>query len=57
MSGNPPKKNKFPCPNNEAVECWYKERPCATCGWNPEVAKARLDKIHRTPSRSKATTK
>lgn len=45
------------CPHNDAVACRYKERPCATCGWNPEVEKARLDKIRRTPSRSKTATK
>ena len=51
------KKDIFQCPHNDAVACWYKERPCATCGWNPEVEKARLNKIHRTPSRSKTTAK
>lgn len=46
-----------PCPHNEAVFCKYKEKPCATCGWNPEVEKKRLDKISRTPSRSKNNRK
>lgn len=45
------------CPHNDAVACRYKERPCATCGWNPDVEKARLDKIRRTPSRKKPTIK
>ena len=45
------------CPHNKEVACRYKERPCATCGWNPEVAKARLDKILSIPSKSKATEK
>ena len=30
------------CPYNKAVECSF--RRCDKCGWNPEVAKARLDK-------------
>lgn len=36
---------KPPCPHNSEVVCRYKEKPCATCGWNPAVAKARLNKI------------
>ena len=39
------------CPYNAAVECgpidWrgrLAERDCSRCGWNPKVAKARLDK-------------
>ena len=27
----------------ESIECY--KRKCSSCGWNPEVAKARLDKI------------
>lgn len=45
------------CPHNDAVACRYKERPCATCGWNPEVEKARLEKITRPRSRSKTPIK
>ena len=56
MSGAP-KKNKFPCPHNDGVECWYKERPCATCGWNPQVSKARLDKIRRPTQRKRKPQK
>lgn len=56
MSGKS-KKILFPCPHNTEVACWYKEKPCATCGWNPEVEKARLDKIKSTPRRTKTATK
>jgi hypothetical protein len=31
------------CPYQRNVECSC--RNCDRCGWNPEVAKARLDKI------------
>lgn len=30
---------------NETIECLPKGRNCATCGWNPEVAKERLEKF------------
>lgn len=33
------------CPNNGGVACNPKTRDCKKCGWNPEVAKARLAKI------------
>jgi hypothetical protein len=35
-------KNKD-CPHNNALECGVKN--CKRCGWNPEVAKKRMDKI------------
>lgn len=35
-----------PCPNNGAVICPDKTR-CSVCGWNPEVAKKRLEKIEK----------
>ena len=35
-------KNKD-CPYNNALECSVKN--CTRCGWNPEVAQRRLDKI------------
>jgi hypothetical protein len=31
------------CPYNKSVDCSF--RKCDRCGWNPEVAKARLEKI------------
>lgn len=31
------------CPHNEAVTCERKN--CRKCGWNPNVAKRRLEKI------------
>ena len=34
-----------PCPINESLQCPPKNRNCETCGWNPKVAKARLEKI------------
>lgn len=37
----------FACPNNSAVSCHPSARNCAACGWNPDVAKARLEKICR----------
>ena len=56
MSGRK-KSSCYPCPNNDGVVCWYKERPCATCGWNPEVSKTRLEKIRRPRSKSKTNRK
>jgi hypothetical protein len=57
MSGNVPKNKKFSCPNNAGVECWYKEKPCKTCGWNPEVEKARLERITNPHTASKIPKK
>lgn len=40
------------CPHNEGVVCWPSERICETCGWDPNVAEARLEKfcrIHHIP--------
>lgn len=34
----------FQCPYNEACSCDPKKRRCNRCGWNPNVAKARLEK-------------
>ena len=31
------------CPHNSYVRCEYKT--CHRCGWNPNVAKIRMDKI------------
>ncbi len=33
----------YRCDYNEKIEC--KQKTCSECGWNPEVAKARLDAI------------
>ena len=33
--------SKRACPHNDAVECYVQK--CNTCGWNPEVAKARTE--------------
>lgn len=34
----------YECPYNEAIDCdKYKQRPCHNCGWNPKVAKERLE--------------
>jgi hypothetical protein len=33
----------YKCDFNDYVECERKK--CTECGWNPEVAKARLDAI------------
>ena len=35
----------FVCPHNLEVDCRNPE--CDRCGWNPEVAEARLEKIMR----------
>lgn len=36
-----------PCPHNIAVQCCPKERRCETCGWDPDVAKARQENFCR----------
>lgn len=33
------------CPQNDWVVCYPWECQCETCGWNPKVAKERLEKI------------
>ena len=35
-----------PCPNNSGVLCWRMD--CSKCGWNPEVAFERKEKIALT---------
>ena len=32
------------CPYNDCVSCEKNERHCWNCGWNPEVARQRLEK-------------
>lgn len=48
------------CPYNDAVVCgsndWrgrLTERDYSRCGWNPKVAKARLEKRFRTAKKEK----
>ena len=36
------------CRFNEGVACDPKNQTCSKCGWNPEVAKVRLDCICKT---------
>lgn len=38
------KPNKNQCVNNEMVRCTPEERNCHTCGWNPTVARDRVEK-------------
>jgi hypothetical protein len=40
---NPKASTYHKCPYQENLECTAMK--CHKCGWNPEVAKARLDKI------------
>ena len=35
--------NKFVCPYNGMIDCYVKT--CKSCGWNPEVAEKRLEKL------------
>lgn len=35
----------FQCPYNEECSCDPSRRFCERCGWNPAVAKARLERI------------
>lgn len=37
--------NTVECSFNKEVLCRPNKRHCSTCGWNPEVAKSRLEKI------------
>lgn len=34
---------KIGCPHNPAVGCYPHQKHCESCGWNPDVAKARLE--------------
>ena len=36
---------KYSCKYNEGVGCGPFNHKCEKCGWNPEVAKARLEKF------------
>lgn len=38
-------KEEWICPYEESAYCDPKERCCDVCGWNPEVAAARMAKI------------
>lgn len=38
-------RGKIVCPHNE--ECRCTRMSCGTCGWHPNVAKARLEKLLR----------
>ena len=49
--------NRPTCTHNNEVICELKEKPCATCGWNPEVAKARLERITNAHQERKNTKK
>lgn len=35
---------QFDCPHNKAITCGMMK--CSTCGWNPKVAKQRLEALH-----------
>ena len=35
----------IPCPHNGGVQCRPQERNCKNCGWDPDVAQNRLEKI------------
>ena len=35
----------FACPHNDAVSCRPSTKWCHSCGWNPEVAKARTERF------------
>lgn len=35
-----------PCPNNVAVVC-PDQTQCSRCGWNPKVAKQRLENLEK----------
>lgn len=37
----------FKCPYNEECSCDPTRRFCERCGWNPAVAKSRLERICR----------
>lgn len=42
MSNKP---KPVPCPHNEGVMCAH-TADCENCGWNPEVAERRKEKIY-----------
>ena len=49
--------NKHTCPYNKEVVCEVKVKPCALCGWNPLVAKVRLERIVNARAASKTDKK
>lgn len=38
-------KGPYQCPHNEACRCYVKE--CHKCGWHPNVAKARAERVQK----------
>lgn len=38
-------KKPKPCPNAPHHSVWCTEQLCGKCGWNPEVAEARLEAV------------
>lgn len=49
MENNETKRADFPaCRYNPGVVCFPGERKCSGCGWNPDVAKARLNRFCST---------
>lgn len=37
--------DKIKCPYNDAAGCFPSKKHCDSCGWNPDVSKARLEKF------------
>ena len=45
MKKNNPKDKDLPtCPMNDGVVCDPTHRTCYACGWNPSIAKARINR-------------
>lgn len=48
---------KVSCPYNEGIGCMPHEMRCNTCGWNPKVAKERLNKVYEEKNIERAQPK
>lgn len=44
-----------PCPNNEVVIC-SDHSQCSRCGWDPEVAKKRMEAITKERQQKRRST-
>ena len=50
-------KQPKPCPNAPKGSVWCTEQLCDKCGWNPEVAEARLEAVKRKLAEEEAAKK
>lgn len=50
-------KKPKPCPNAPKGSVWCEDQNCEKCGWNPEVAEARLEAVKQKLAEEEAAKK